>query len=213
MAHMAHIREKAVKLRTEGRMSIDEIVECLALPKTTIYYWIKDIPLGRERDRTTAQKAGTDAMKAKYTAKREAAYEQGIAEAPTLLQDPTFRDFVVLYMGEGTKTRRNEIALVNSDVEIVKLAHGWMQRLTHKPHMMDYRLQLHADHDESELKQFWAEHLQINPARIHTMRKSNSNQLQGRKFRSVHGLLTVRIGDTYLRSRLQAWMDTVKSQW
>jgi hypothetical protein len=79
--------------------------------------------------------------------------------------------------------------------------------------MMDYRLQLHVDHDEAELKRFWAQQLHIEPERIHTMRKSNSNQLKGRKFRSVHGLLTVRIGDTYLRSRLQAWMDTVKSQW
>jgi hypothetical protein len=210
---MAHIREKAIQLRSSGRMSLDEIAECLALPKTTIYYWIKDIPLGRERDRTTAQKAGTAAAMAKYTAKREAAYQQGLAEAPALLQDPTFRDFVVLYMAEGTKTRRNEIALVNSDVEIVKLAHSWIKRLTHKPHMMDYRLQLHVDHDEAELKRFWAQQLHIEPERIHTMRKSNSNQLKGRKFRSVHGLLTVRIGDTYLRSRLQAWMDTVKSQW
>jgi hypothetical protein len=69
----------------------------------------------------------------KYTAKRDAAYQQGLAEAPALRQEPTFRDFVVLYLAEGTKTRRNELALVNSYVAIVKLAHHWIRRLTHKP--------------------------------------------------------------------------------
>lgn len=213
MSHMAHIREKAILLRTEQRMSLDEIAECLALPKTTIHYWVKDIPLQRERDRTTAQLAGAAAVKAKYTAKRDAAYQQGLMEFTMLLQEPTFRDFVVLYMAEGSKTSKNQVSLVNSDLAIVKLANRWIKRLTHKPHMVDYQLQIHMDHDEAELKQYWAEQLQINPARIHTMRKSNSNQLKGRKFRSVYGLLTVRIGDTYLRSRLQAWIDTIKSQW
>jgi hypothetical protein len=30
-------------------MSVVEIAERLALPKTTAYYWIKDLPLGRAR--------------------------------------------------------------------------------------------------------------------------------------------------------------------
>jgi hypothetical protein len=210
---MAHIREKAIQLRSSARMSLDEIAECLALPKTTIYYWIKDIPLGRERDQTTAQKAGTAAMKAKYSAKREAAYQQGLSEFEELGKIPTFRDFVILYMAEGSKTSRNQVALVNSDVAIVKLADRWIKSLTHKPHMVNYQMQYHMDHDEDELKRYWAAQLSIDPALVHSMRKSNSNQLQGRKFRSVYGLLTVRIGDTYLRSRLQAWIDTVKSQW
>jgi hypothetical protein len=41
----AHLRQRAVELRTERQMSLDEIVERLQLPKTTIYYWIKDIPI------------------------------------------------------------------------------------------------------------------------------------------------------------------------
>ena len=49
MAYPAYVREKARKLRVEKRLSIDEIAERLALPKTTIYYWVRDLPLGRER--------------------------------------------------------------------------------------------------------------------------------------------------------------------
>jgi hypothetical protein len=94
---------------------------------------------------------------------------------------------------------------------MVRLAYRWLKELS--VNKMGFQLQYHADHDVDELKAFWSELLGIDPARITPIRKSNSNQLTGRKFRSVHGLLTVRVGDTALRARLQAWMDYVKEQW
>ena len=206
-----HLREKAISLRTKQNMTLDEIVERLALPKTTIYYWIKDIPIPRTEKQTLAQRNGTAAMQAKFAAIREKAYEQGLAEAPELLRDPTFRDFVVLYMAEGYKRNRNVVSFVNSDPRMVKLAYHWIIRLTDKK--PTFSLQYHADHDVDELKQFWGELLDIEADQIKVIRKSNSNQLKGRQFRSVHGLLTVTTNDTYFRSRLEAWMDIVKSQW
>jgi transposase len=45
MAYPAYVREKARKLRVEKHLSIDEIAERLVLPKTTIYGWVRDLPL------------------------------------------------------------------------------------------------------------------------------------------------------------------------
>jgi hypothetical protein len=45
------------------------------------------------------------------------------------------------------------------------------------------------------------------------MRKSNSNQLAGRTWRSEHGVLTVTTHDTYFRARLQAWVDLLRRRW
>jgi hypothetical protein len=57
MAHRYdHIREKAVSLRTEQHLTLDEIVERLSLPKTTIYHWIKDIPIPTTEKQTAAQR-------------------------------------------------------------------------------------------------------------------------------------------------------------
>jgi hypothetical protein len=44
MTYPAYIREKARKLRTERKLSLDQIAECLALPKTTVYYGTFQIP-------------------------------------------------------------------------------------------------------------------------------------------------------------------------
>lgn len=76
-----------------------------------------------------------------------------------------------------------------------------------------YRLQYHADHDVDELKRYWAAILDIDPSIIKDQRKSNSNQLTGRNWRSIHGLLTLEVSDTYFRSRMQAWMDFIENQW
>ncbi len=206
-----HLREKAIYLRTQHHMTLEEIMERLALPKTTVYYWIKDIPIPRTEKQSEAQRNGTAAMKAKYAALREDAYQQGLAEAPELLQNPLFRDFVVLYMAEGYKRNRNQIAFVNSDSAIVKLGHYWIRHFSQRKLL--YTLQYHADHNVEELQLYWASLLDISPHIIKPVRKSNSNQLSGRQFRSVYGLLTVGVSDTYFRSRLEAWMDIVKSEW
>ena len=206
-----HIREKAIRLRVEQHMTLDQITERLSLPKTTIYHWIKDIPLPVKAKQHSGQRQGTEAMQAKYAALRESAYQQGLAEAPELLADLGFRDFVVLYMAEGSKRQRNTVALVNSNPAIVSLANRWITHFTRNK--LDYSLQYHADHDENELKQYWAGILGIESAIIKTLRKSNSNKLSGRQFRSQYGLLTVRVGDTRLRARLQGWMDTIQLQW
>jgi hypothetical protein len=94
---------------------------------------------------------------------------------------------------------------------MVKLAHYWMTHLTTRK--LDFSLQYHVDHDVDELKEFWASLLTIEAETIKVLRKSNSNQLSGRQFRSVHGILTVRVSDTYFRSRLESWMDIIKAQW
>jgi len=206
-----HLRDKAIELRTKHNMTLEDIVERLALPKTTIYYWIKDLPIPRTEKQSEAQLARAAQVKQKYALLREAAYQEGVAQAPELLKEPTFRDFVVLYMAEGAKTQRNRLAFVNSDARMVKLAHSWLKRLSNRAFF--YALQYHADHDVDELKQYWAEMLNISPDKIYASRKSNSNELSGRHFRSVHGLLSVETGDTYLYAKMQAWMDIVKSQW
>ena len=82
MSHPAYIREKARQMRTERRLSIDEIAERLALPKTTIYYWVSDLPLQRPRrpgPPRPGNVAASLAIQRKYRLLREDAYERGLS--------------------------------------------------------------------------------------------------------------------------------------
>ena len=95
MAHPDYIKQKAIQLRIEKKLTIDEIAERLSLGKTTIYYWVKDIPIPETERQSARRLKASKANRDRAKAKRDAAYEEGIAEFDELSKDPTFRDGAV----------------------------------------------------------------------------------------------------------------------
>jgi hypothetical protein len=215
MAHAAYIRAKAREMRVERRLTIDQIAERLALPRTTIYYWIRDLPITEavrhSGPRRAARRRGNRAMQRKYRLLREEAYREGLDSFAALAADPTFRDFVCLYIAEGFKRNRNVVSIGNSDPAVMRLATSWIRRLTTK--RPEFWLQYHADQELNELRRFWSEALDIEADAVRLQRKSNSNQLHRRTWRSRYGVLTVRANDTLLRARLEAWMHELRADW
>lgn len=211
MAYPAYLRERARELRVKKKLSLDEIAERLALPKTTVYYWIKDLPLGRERRWSQGQRKGNRAMQNKWRRLREAAYAKGLEEYDELVRIPTFRDFVALYIAEGFKHCRNVVSIAHSDERVIALATGWMRALSGRK--LSFSIQYHADQDLEEIRTFRGEQLGVDGSTIRLLRKSNSNQLKGRSWRSVHGVISVATNDTYFRARLQAWIDRIREDW
>ena len=210
MAYPAYVREKARELRIERRLSIVEIAERLGLPKTTVFYWVRDIPL--QRPRREDPSAGAGAMQRKFGLRREQAYREGRESFDVLsAADRTFRDFVCMYIGEGSKRNRNRVAIGNSDPRVVVLATRWLRALSSKE--LRFSVQVHQDQDLPRLAEFWASTLGITPAEIRLQRKSNSGRLGGRQWRSKYGVLTVTTCDTLLRARLQGWMDCLEETW
>jgi transposase-like protein len=45
----AYIREKARRMRVERQLTVNEIAERLGIAKSTIFYWVGDLPIDRER--------------------------------------------------------------------------------------------------------------------------------------------------------------------
>lgn len=211
MAHPDYIRQKAIRMRVETKLTIDEIAERLAVSRTTAYYWVKDIPIPKTRKQSAARQRASDAHRDKARKKREAAYAEGVEMFPDLIKEPTFRDFICMYIGEGYKRSRHTVSLCNSNPAVVKLAQTWIVRFSRNP--VTYSIQYHADQSLVELREFWSERLGIAPEKIRFQRKSNSNQLSRRTWRSKYGVLDVRCGDTYFKARVDAWMDLVIAEW
>ncbi len=202
-------------MRVERQLSIDELAERLALSRSTIYYWVRDLPIAGSGPGggwpEGASRKGNLTMRRKRRLMREGAYRQGVEEYERLVADPTFRDFVCLYIAEGYKRDRNIVALCNSDPAVLTLGLRWIRRLSEKT--PTFWIQYHADQELEVLRQFWGATLDIDPACIQFQRKSNSNQMAGRIWRSRHGVLTVRVCETLFRARLQAWMDRIRAEW
>lgn len=210
VSHPPYLRVKARDLRARQALTLDEIAERLALPRTTVWFWISDLPLPRSRA-TPAQRLGNAAMRGRWKRERDDAYEDGRATFSVLSRDASFRDFVCLYLAEGYKRSRNTVSLANSDAAVIRLSARWIRRTTRNK--VTFHLQYHADQDLRELTHFWAAQTGVEPAEIRLQRKSNSGQLAGRTWRSRHGVLTVCSNDTLLRARVQAWMDCLRESW
>jgi hypothetical protein len=212
MAHPAYLREKARKLRLQHKLTLDEIVERLALPRTTVFYWIQDLPLDRKPSTKwpdSARAKASRSLRAKYALLREAAYNAGLHGFHGLAQDLTFRDFVVLFMTEGFKRNRN---VARSPTRTPRSLNArWMQLLSHRK--LTFSIQYHVDQNLEMLRDLWGDRLGIEPGSIVLQRKSNSNRLRARTWRSEFGVMTVCTHDTYLRARLEAWMDCLRREW
>ncbi len=215
MAHPAYLREKARAMRVERKLTIDELARRLAPSRTTIYYWVRDLPIPGSGPGggwpESARRKGTRAMQRKYGLLREEAYREGLESFEELDADPTFRDFVCMYIGEGYKRNRNRVALGNSDPAVIELATRWIRNLSQKP--LHFALQYHADQSLDELQVFWSTVVDSERRSIRSQRKSNSSQLAGRTWRSRHGVLSVIVHDTLLRARIEAWMDCTRASW
>ena len=202
-------------MRSQRRMTIDEIAARLALPRTTVFHWVRDIAVPRSafdpRPMSEARARAAQANRDKHARIRQRAYEAGLEEFDSLSEEPTFVDFVCMYIGEGSKKSRHTVAICNSDPAVVRLGHAWITRLA--TNKVGHTLQYHADQDPDELRLFWGSMLRIASEGIRLQRKSNSGRLRGRQWRSEWGVLTVITCDVIFRARLGAWMDQVRSRW
>jgi len=198
-------------VRAQRKLTIDELAERLALSRSTIYYWVRDLPIERKGRLNAGQRRGSRAMQRRYRLIREQAYQEGLESFDELARDPSFRDFVCLYIAEGSKRNRNRVAIANSDVAVLQIATAGLSRLTSKP--IGFWIQYHADQDPFELRRFWSAALGVHPGDIRLQRKSNSARLKGRDWRSRHGVVSAVVHDTLLRARLAAWMDRLRASW
>jgi AcrR family transcriptional regulator len=213
MTYPPHMRERARQLRAEEELTIDEIAGRLGVSRTTVYFWVGDMPRpARCRTRRGPGHAlGNAAMQAKYRRLRDEAYAEGLANFESMAMEDGFIDFVILFIAEGYKRNRNVVSVSNSDPAVIAIADRWIRQLSRNK--VTHWVQYHADQDLRELQAFWAKLVRVEPDESRLQRKSNSNQLKGRTWRSEHGVLTVAASDTYFRARLQAWVDLVRRRW
>jgi hypothetical protein len=214
MTHNAQLRTRARQLRSEQYTTLGEIAAQLGIAKSTAHNWLKDIEIPRtisQKQKANQQRAAA-ANQAKAAARRQAAYDNARAEAVTTLSDQDIRDFVVLYLAEGSRKDRNRVAISNSNPRMIVFAHECMKRLASNPHCY-YSFQYHSDQDPEQLRIFWANLLGINPSCVHPIPKTNSGHMKGRRFNCEHGVFQVIVADTLFRAQLQALMDVVQEQW
>jgi hypothetical protein len=215
MAHSRYLRQMARSLRVEQQLTVDELALRMALPRSTIYYWVRDLPLRSKGDQEPAS-----ALSPVSPVSSEAAYAEALESFAELDAQPTFRDFVCVYLMQGEQRDRTRVALTNSDPMVMRLVSRWIKRLTDKAPFLS--LQCSGDQSTTDLRHFWSEAVGAEPRAIRVRDAMGSSRSGGAVDDRApgdpvgdeqHGLLTVTVNDTLLRARLQAWMQRTRETW
>jgi AcrR family transcriptional regulator len=127
-----YMREKARKLRAEQELTIDEIAERLGVSRTTVYFWVGDMPRPKRclERRAPGHALGNKAMQAKYRRLRQVAYQEGAECFQSMQREEGFIEFVTLFIAEGYKRNRNVVSIANSDPAVIAIADRWIRRLS-----------------------------------------------------------------------------------
>jgi len=208
MKKYEHIRIKARKLRQQKK-SIDEISNNLHLPRTTIYYWVKDIPLNREV-KINVKKAAA-ANKKKWELIRNDWYQTMYKNATEVLENRIIRDFIVMYMAEGYKRNRNAVGVCNSDPKIIAFCCKALRILSDHPFYCE--VTSYPDLETEKLKHFWGNITGLPLEEIRIYLKQAAGNLKGRNHRLEYGTAAIRMGNTKLKMEINALIDYTKETW
>ena len=234
MAHSNYLRQMARLLRVEQQLTVDQLALRLTLPRSTVYYWVRDLPLGSgprpgvrsgavgARDVGIAAsptdaaialaKGGDAAVKRKGShASSDAAYENALRSFDDLTAQPTFRDFVCLCITRGCTRERTKFSLTDSDPAVMRLANRWLLRLTDKSPL--FSIQYESSQSLTELRRFWGRIVGTEARTIRVREEATRADAHEPGQRLHHGLLTVAVDDALLRARLQAWMRKTRDGW
>jgi hypothetical protein len=217
MAHSRYLRQMARSLRVGYGYTVDELAERLSLPRSTIYYWVRDLPL---RDATPRRVAPEPAraelervLQSPTRAERAAAYEEALQTYDDLVRQPTFADFLCVCVAEAGLRREDaaSVAVANSDPAVMRLANRWLWRLS----AQTPRLSIEGDgeHSLSELRRFWGETLGADAHAIGVRRELRAGLRSERLARARGGVLRIAVEDALLHARVQAWMHRTRSRW
>ncbi len=216
MAHSRYLRQMARLLRVEQQLTVDQLAKRLALPRSTIYYWVRDLPSRSSHARyaSTVSKRGRDTGGKRRVTRslREAAYEDGLRSFEELAAQPTFSDFVCVYISRGYKRDHTRVALSDSDPAVMRLVNRWILRLTDRSPFL--AVQYRPEQSLTELRCFWGETVGADARTIRVRGTSvGEPEIEASSEPSRHGVLTITVEDTLLRARLQAWMRRTRESW
>lgn len=159
-------REKAIRMRIEKQLGYGEIAKELKVPKSTLSYWLKDLPLSEERilelRRTNWSKGEAsrerfrDTMRKKKEAKAIEIFKLYQKRLSKLPREAFFVAGLALYMGEGDKRNPARVGLVNTDPNLINFFVTWLVSFFNIPReKIKVHLNLYQNMNISQEEIFW----------------------------------------------------------
>lgn len=205
-------KDKAFALRQQGK-SYRDICDKLGMSKSTLSNWFKGVDfsekirksLVEESKRTSStrikdlNRTRGETLRASY----EVAKQEAQMEMEKYKNDPLFISAVFAYWGEGDKLSRNQVRLTNTDPKMIQIFLEFLLIICKVPiEKIKLALFIYTDLNETVCKNFWSD--------ITGIQKFHKTQVLPSRHKTKklpHGVCTVVVSNTYLKKKINLWID------
>lgn len=156
------LKREAIKLRRRG-LSYGEIRKGIAVSKSTLSFWLKDVPLKPEHKKRLYTKQieilsrGPQSQKERRAREVKNIINKATQEIKMPLSKNTYRLMgAALYWAEGSKT--THFAITNSDPHLIAFMVEWFQVMFGiPPQQLKVHLNIYPQQNEGRIKKFWSD--------------------------------------------------------
>lgn len=217
---MNTIKKRAIDLRKKGH-SYNHISSKLGIAKSTLSYWLKDMPFALNEE--TTRRIGEARLKSARFKNAQKIKSQQRAQqiAKQDIGNITNRDLFMLglgiYIGEGSKTN-HIIRVINSDPRIINLAIKWFQTACSlEKDNFTLAIHLYPDNNIKQALTFWSKETSIPLSQFGKTqidRRINKSPKRSKKLPHGTAHLTIRSNNkkdfgVFLFRRIMFWIDIV----
>lgn len=201
-------KSRAIFLRKQGK-SYSQIKKELGVSKSTLSFWLSDMPLSRQRINELRSNSEIriekyrNTMKLKREKCLEKAYELAKIDISSLSKREIILCGLFLYWGEGEKGLQPSVALSNTDPSVLRFYLEWLKALGVNSGDLKIVLHLYADMNEAESLDFWSKTLGL-PKKCFRKSYIKKSSLLGLSYKSGFGRGTcmIRYGSQKLKNKI-----------
>ncbi len=217
-------REQAIELRLVHKLGYGEIARQVKVAKSTLSRWLEDLPLSDER-MLELRRAGWSkgeakreqfrkTMRAKRDERDRLVYLRQKKKFKKVSSQALFVAGLMLYVAEGDKKTRAEIAFANTDADLVLFFARWLKQfLGIKKSKLKIQLHLYENMDVQVEEKYWMKQLGMTRGQLC---KSQIRPLKAGKYSYRepfrHGTCKLYIGGVAKKAELmlsiRAFFDT-----
>ena len=206
-------KQRARDLRLQG-YSYSEILEHVSVSKGSLGRWLRDISLTEEQIQRLHSRFGAGrekfilTMRTRRDARWQTFHQEAEEEYASLCKDPEFMFGVALYIGEGSKTRPNEVCITNCDPRVIQKGLEFFLKIGVAPSSLRCAIHLHPGLSKEAANAFWREVTGLPETQFHTIREAVSRASSGRKINlQIYGTCQISACSTKVRQKLARWME------
>ncbi|PIT87668.1 MAG: hypothetical protein COU31_01820 [Candidatus Magasanikbacteria bacterium CG10_big_fil_rev_8_21_14_0_10_40_10] len=210
-------KNKAILLRKKG-MSYSQIKEELKVGKSTLSYWLREMPLTKERIKELKDKNEIRIEKFRNTMKKKKEKRLNIIlkKQKKVIFPINKRELFIaglfLYWGEGTKKHSATLGMTNTDPSIMIFFIKWITECFHIPRKkIKVQMHLYKDMNIQEEIVFWSKKIKI-PEKQFTkpyIKSSYNKDIKHNKGGFGHGTCNIRIGNARLTEKIMMSLKAI----